>query len=356
MVDGASSRSLLDVADAAERAGVRAVWLPEGSDTDPIAVAAAMAVRTRTIRSATGVVGIWSRSVVTMAMQAATVAALSNGRFILGLGVQAEPKVTGWHGRPPFPPVSAMREYLIVLRAILAGQRVNFEGRYVRVRDFRLGTELPVGGLRIYLAAIGPRMARLAGELADGVVGDGFSLPYLRDVVIPNVRRGAERAGRSLSEVDVGCAFPTCVGDANALVGMRARVVMYATASQSSPAYRANLEHAGFAREAREAEAAVAGGDLQRALDSIPEAMVSATTLTGPLNVIRRRLSAFREAGLTTAILCPATPGRLVSFYPGHLSHATIHSQPRAATYANSLDAVLQAIPQLRAANDARAS
>src|SRR5919204_647911 len=126
-----------------------------------------------------GAAGIWSRSPVTMALQAATLNELAAGRLILGLGLQARGYVEGWHGQRYERPVRAMREYLTILRRILAGESVTFAGEVFSVRSFQLTMQPPERPLRIYTAAIGPQMLRLAGELADGVLGYCWSLEYL---------------------------------------------------------------------------------------------------------------------------------------------------------------------------------
>ena len=155
-------------------------------------------VRTERIRLGTGVVGIWSRSAVTLALQAATLHQLSGGRLLLGLGVQARGYVEGWHGQRYRKPVTAMREFVTILRGLLAGERVTFEGEIFSVRNFQLQMQLPEQPARIYVAANGPKMVQLAGELADGMLGYFHSVEYVRDVVMPNLRARsrARRAGR----------------------------------------------------------------------------------------------------------------------------------------------------------------
>src|SRR3989441_1022930 len=88
---------------------------------------------------------------------------------------------------------------------------VTFEGEIFSVRNFQLMMQPPERPVRIYMAAIGPQMCRLAGELADGIFGYCYSVEYLENVVLPNLRTGAERGGRSLDDIDVTCGFPTSV-------------------------------------------------------------------------------------------------------------------------------------------------
>ena len=198
----------IDAAVRAEAAGFRSAWFPEITFADAFGPATAAALQTQRIRLGTGVVGIWSRSAVTLALQAATLHQLSGGRLLLGLGVQARGYVEGWHGQHYRKPVTAMREFVTILRRLLDGERVTFEGEIFSVRNFQLQMQLPEQRARIYVAANGPKMIQLAGELADGMLGYFHSVEYVRDVVLPNLRIGAERAGRQLEEIDITVRVP----------------------------------------------------------------------------------------------------------------------------------------------------
>ncbi len=223
----------LDYGARAEERGFRAAWFPEITFGDAFGPATAVATRTSRIGLGTGVVGIWSRSAVTLALQAATLNELSSGRLLLGVGLQARGYVEGWHGQTYERPVRAMREFVTILRRILSGENVTFEGEIFSVRDFQLQMEPPERPARIYMAAIGPQMTRLAGELADGILGYCYSAAYVREAVLPNLQAGAARAGRSLDDFDIACGFPSIVSpDGSALEQIKGQVMMFATARQ----------------------------------------------------------------------------------------------------------------------------
>ena len=180
----------LDFADRAEAAGFRSVWLSEITFGDAFVPAAAIATRTSRIGIATGIVGLWARSPVTTAMTAANLHRLSNGRFILGVGLQSRTYVANWHGREYERPLRAVREYLTMTRSLVDGEPTTYEGEIFRVNGFQLLMQPAETRLPLYLAGIGPKMAQLAGELADGILGYFYSEEYLRDVVMPNLRIG----------------------------------------------------------------------------------------------------------------------------------------------------------------------
>jgi probable F420-dependent oxidoreductase len=329
-----------DFARRAESAGFAHVWLPEITFGDAFVPATAVAIETSQMEIATGVVGIWSRSPVTTAMTASTLDALSGGRLILGLGLQARSYVNDWHGSLYERPLRAMREYLTIVRAILAGETVSFEGEIFRVRDFRLMAPPTVRRVPIYVAAIGPQMIRLAGEVADGVLGYFWSEEYVRQVVLPNLEIGASRTGRSLDGFDVACGFPSVIGD-EGLELVKGQVVMFGTAMSSSPAYATTFEVAGFGAEREAIAARVAAADLRGAVALVTDDMADALTISGPLAHARERVGAYRAAGLTTVALNPAPPGIWFPLLEGHFPTGTEIPEFDFPAFVNSIEGCL---------------
>jgi probable F420-dependent oxidoreductase len=330
----------LEYGARAERNGFRAAWFPEITFGDAFGPATGVALRTSRLEVGTGVVGIWSRSPVTMALQAATLNELAGGRLLLGLGLQARGYVAGWHGQRYERPVRAMREYVTILRRILAGEAVTFEGEVFSVRNFQLTMQPPERPLRIYVAAIGPQMLRLAGELADGVLGYSYSLEYVRDVVLPNLRAGAERAGRSLDGFDVACGFPALIGE-RGLEQIRGQALMFATAGGSSPEYARSFGAAGFGAEVEEIAARFAAADVPGALGLVTEEMADAVTLAGAPEHVRERIDAYRAAGIDTIALNPSPPDVYFPLYEGHFPDGTAFPEFSFPAYLSAFDDVL---------------
>jgi alkanesulfonate monooxygenase SsuD/methylene tetrahydromethanopterin reductase-like flavin-dependent oxidoreductase (luciferase family) len=309
----------VDYAQRAERARFRSAWFPEITFSDSFGTATAAALRTERIALGTGVVGVWSRSAVTMALQAATLHQLSGERLALGLGLQARGYVEGWHGAVYERPVAAMRDYVTILRKALAGEPVSHEGEVFSVRNFQLQMEPPRRPPRIYMAANGPMMIRLAGELADGVLGYFHSVPYVTGVVLPNLRLGAQRGGRSLEDIDVCCGFPSLVTeDDSGLDLVKGQVVMFATALGSAPAYADSVTAAGFEAPMREIQERLGQGDMAGAMANVSEEMADALTLSGSAERVRGRIEQYRAAGLTSVMLNPSPPGGYFPLYEGH--------------------------------------
>ncbi len=313
----------IDLAGRAERAGFRSAWFPEITFADSFGPATAAALRSQRIGIGTGVVGIWSRSAVTMALQAATLQQLSGGRLLLGLGLQARGYVSGWHGQRYHKPLTAMRDFVTILRGAFGGGLVTHEGEIFSVRNFHLDMELPAPP-PIYLAANGPRMIELAGEIADGIVGWFQSLEYVRTVTMPALRRGAERAGRLLDGFQVTVGFPAVVTrDDSGVALAKGQAMMYATALGSAPAYLESARAAGFGDVAEQIGERVRAGDLRGAVRLVPDEMVDTLLLAGSAERVRERIERYREAGLTGVHLLPSPPG---GFYPLYEDHFPVDS------------------------------
>jgi probable F420-dependent oxidoreductase len=303
----------------ADERGWQNAWFPEITFGDAFIPAAAAALETERLRLATGVVGIWSRSPVAMALTAVSLSQLCPGRMILGLGLQARSYVEDWHGARYTKTLTAMREYVTILRRILAGERVTLEGEVFRVKNFQLQVPPPNPPIPIYMAAIGPKMAHLAGELADGILGYFYSPPYLSNVVLPNVRAGAAHAGRSLDTFDIACGLPAIVTrDDHALEQIKGQVMMFATASGSSPYYAESFAQAGFGNEVRQIQELVARSDLKGALRLVTDEMAGTFTLAGTPEQVRRRIADYRSAGATSVVLNPSPPGVYFPLFQGH--------------------------------------
>jgi alkanesulfonate monooxygenase SsuD/methylene tetrahydromethanopterin reductase-like flavin-dependent oxidoreductase (luciferase family) len=319
----------IDFAGRAEAAGWRTAWFPEITFGDSFGPATAAALQTERIGIATGVVGVWSRSPVTMALQAATLHQLSGGRLLLGLGVQARGYVEAWHGQTYRKPVEAVRDFVTILRRVFAGELVTYEGEVFSVRNFHLDMELPAEPLKIYIAANGPRMTELAGEIADGTVGWFQSLEYVRDVTMPAIRRGAERVGRSLEGFEATVGFPAVVTrDDSGLEQAKGQVMMFATALDSAPAYLESVRAAGFGDVAEAIGERVRAGDLRGAVALVPDELTQATVMAGSAESVRARIEAYQAAGLTGVHLLPAPPGGYYPLYEGHFPVESLAQLP----------------------------
>jgi probable F420-dependent oxidoreductase len=290
------------VAERVESLGYDSVWIADtGAGPDAFVVGAAVATCTKTLRIGTAVVPVYTRTPSVMAAGAGSLAQLAPGRVVLGIGASSETIVDTWGGVPYERPLARMRETVTLLRQMLAGERVTFAGRTLRTKGFRLVSP-PPRPVPIYLAALMPPMLELAGEIADGVI-----LNFMPVDAVPRmlefVRRGATRAGRDPSQLEIVSRFQTIVTDdvASARSAIRHMMGPYFATS----VYNRFVAWCGFPDEAAEILAGWQAKDRARNLAGVTDAMIDRLAIIGPAPHCRERLEAFGRAGVTTPMVHP---------------------------------------------------
>jgi len=288
----------------AESLGYDSTYVTHIAGRDSLTVLAAYAGATERIRLGTGVLPIYSRTPVATAQTAATIDEISGGRMVVGLGVSHRVTVENWYGQEIGKPVSEMREYASAIRAMFRGEDPS--GGEVWPTGFRFMGYDVRPDIPIYIAALSPNMLQLAGEIGDGVLLWLCDPPYVRDVVIPEVTRGRERAGKALDGFDIVPAVPSAVtGDRPATLDrVRADLVTYL----SLPFYRSMLERSGFEGEIAGFDAAMADGDIERAKAAMSEAMLDSLGGFGTADDVREAVRRYQEAGATSPGVSPV-PG-----------------------------------------------
>ncbi|MGI0080420.1 MAG: LLM class flavin-dependent oxidoreductase, partial [Nitrososphaerales archaeon] len=216
-LESLSLEDTFSYARLADERGFDSIWLPEITWSDAFSLATAAAMNTKKIRLATGVVGIYGRSPALMAMSIAGLDELSGGRAVLGLGTQARPYVELWHSAKFEKPAARMQEYVLAVRKILQNpfNVTYYKGDIFDIRGFVLTVKPKAQRIPIYVAAIGPNLQRVAGEVADGVLGYFYSVKYVREKLIPHLKEGGEKSGRDLKKdnFDIAVGLPALVSD-----------------------------------------------------------------------------------------------------------------------------------------------
>lgn len=247
-----------------ERRGYDGCWTAE-INHDPFLPLTLAAEHTHSIELGTSIAVAFARNPMTVAQIGWDLQDYSGGRFILGLGSQIKPHIEKRFSMPWSKPVGRMREFVLALRAIWMswsdGSRLEFDGEFY---THKLMTPMfvpprhPYGDPRVFVAAVGDRMTEMCGEVADGLLAHAFSTQrYVREVTIPTLTRGIERAGRTRADIEVASPLFIVTGldeqqMAAAAVATRKQIAFYA----STPAYRSVLELHGW-------------GDLQTELHSL---------------------------------------------------------------------------------------
>ena len=207
-----TAAALLRTIAQAEAVGVPTVWLTTGSGPDALTVFPAAAATTRSVRMGTAIVPTFPRHPLVVAQQTADIAQLAPERFVLGLGPSHAAVMEGRYGIPYQKPLGHLREFVAVVRSLLSGGQTDFDGNHFRVHaKLNYGAQVP-----IIISALRAGSFELAGEIADGAVSWLCPAPYLRDVALPALQRGAAAQGRLRPRL-IGHAFLALTTDVGEL-------------------------------------------------------------------------------------------------------------------------------------------
>ena len=296
-----SAADLASQGRAAEAAGVECVWAPELFRSS-VTQAAWIAAATQRIRVGTGIAWAFTRSPFILAVTALDLDEMSGGRFRLGLGAGVKRLNESWHGAEYGRPAPHLRETVEAVRLIMegahSGEPIRYAGRYHDL-DIR-GWTRPHPPVResvpIYTAAIREGMARMAGDVADGLIGHPMcSLRWLDEVLVANLERGLARSGRQRSEFDfiptVCCAISD---DADAAYeAARRTICFYATVRTYAPLWELH----GFGDAAGAVGNAFRAGDFAAMPSAVPDEMVDTYCAVGPPDAVRARVLEVAERG-----------------------------------------------------------
>jgi len=315
----------------AERLGVDCVWSAEAWGHDAVTPLAFVAARTSRIRLGTGIMQAGTRTPALVAMTAMSLAAMSRGRFLLGLGVSGPQVIEGWHGIRFERPVQRIREMVEIVRRATRGERLEFKGSVYELplpggegKALRSAAK-PQPNIPVYLATLSPRSLEMTGEIADGWLGTSFMPDHAR-VFFDHLETGARRAGRSLASLDLQAGgFVAFSDDVERLIPPRKPGLAFtlgAMGSRQHNFYNDAFQRAGYTDVALEVQRLWLDGQREEAAARVPDELVLKTNLLGTETMVRRRLELYRDAGVTTLRVEPsgetleqrlATLGRLLS-------------------------------------------
>ncbi|MBE1490314.1 LLM class F420-dependent oxidoreductase [Plantactinospora soyae] len=300
----------LALAREADRLGYSVVWTAEAYGSDSPSMLAWLAGQTERIDLGAGVMQIPARGPAATAMTAATIDAVSGGRFRLGLGVSGPQVSEGWHGVRFAKPLARTREYVDIVKLALARKPVEYDGAHYQLplpdgpgKALRLGFHPPREQIPIYLAAVGPKNLELAGEIADGWLGV-FYAPEFAAEQLASVAAGRARAGRELAGFDVVPTVPVVVGDdiANCaeLVRWYAALYVGGMGSREQNFYNQLATRMGYGDAAREVQELYLAKRQRDAAAAVPLEFIDRTSLLGPKERIADRMREYAAAGVTT--------------------------------------------------------
>ena len=321
---GYSGRNIdlpMDGVLAAERLGFDSAWVAEAWGSDTISVASWVLARTESLRVGTGIMQIPARTPAMTAMTAMTLAQLSGGRFILGVGASGPQVAEGWHGQPYENPLQRTREYIEIVRLIMAREApVSYDGEIFQL-PYRGAGSTGLGkplksileadtSIPIYTASFTPGGFRLSGELADGVI-PAFMSPTKMETVVKNVGEGFEKAGRSRDDFDIAPFVHFSLGDDidACRESTRQMLALYVggMGAKSKNYYNDFARRIGYGDAAKEIQELYLSGRKREAAKAVPAELIDEISLVGTENRIREQAElwlAARDAGhIKTLIL-----------------------------------------------------
>ena len=290
-----------------ERLGVDSIWSPEGWGHDGFTPLAFLAGRTSKIGLGTSVIQVGTRTPANLAQAAMSLYTMSNGRFKLGLGTSGPQVIEGFHGIIFDHPVQRTRETIEVIKKFFRGERVSHQGEFYKL-PVRAGEGKPLSvqapptpNIPIYIASLGPANLRMTGELADGWRGTSF-IPERADLFFDHIKKGAEKAGRSIKEIDLHAPgsvwFTDDVDEAVRASKPGMAYSLGAMGSSQHNFYNNAYSRQGYAEIAKEIQKLWLSGRREEARALVPDELILKTQMIGTDEMVKSGIRARRDAGV----------------------------------------------------------
>jgi len=314
---GLTSQDQLEIVQEAERLGYDSVWAAEAYGSDAATILAWIAAQTSKIRIGSAIFQMPGRSAAMTAMTAATLDQLSDGRMILGIGSSGPQVSEGWHGVRFGKQLGRTRDYVAALRKALARERLEYKGETLELplpdgpgKALKLTIAPVQDKIPIFIAAIGPKNTQLTGEIADGVIPTLFSPEHV-NVMRDELQVGVERAGngKTIDDVEIAPTVQVCISDdieaARNLTRPFLALYIGGMGSRDQNFYNAMVRRYGFEDAAKEVQDLYLDGKKEDAMAAIPDALIDTVALVGPVDHVRERIAAYRDAGVGTLGVSP---------------------------------------------------
>lgn len=296
-----------DVVDCwrqAESSGFDYAVMSESAGRDAAVILAHAALQTDSIKLGTNIIPMYGRSPMQTAAAALTLSEVSGGRFeILGLGTSYRRRVQTWFGHGFGSPVARAREYVEVIRHLLSEGPTDYHGEFFNITDYPDLTTLTDAprDIRIYLGVTGPRMRRLTGEVADGVILNSLSTPRFVRESIELIAEGAEAAGRSVSDIGIGCSIVFSASDdrREAVEAAKRGLMFYIIYPEFDPI----VNTTNYLPQVQALREAYWGGDLEGAYALVTEDLLESFVVFGTPQECREKLQAYVDAGVDLLVI-----------------------------------------------------
>jgi len=294
---------LLGSAKKAENSGFRRIWLVEVYETDVLALASALAQSTKRIGIAAGVVNSYLRLPFLLAMASATVSDLSRGRFTLGIG-RGFPPMRYRNTSESNSSLTQFQETVQIVRELLTGRSVTFQGKLFSVSDLGLGVP-PSHPVKVYSAGMGPGTVELAAKHADGVLLMLTTRGFVRKAK-SIINEALAKRKDPPSTFPIACHLVTCVSRnrKEAEVAAKRTLATYITIAP----YRDSIKRLGFAQEVQEIEEAIKSRGVESASEKLSEEMLDEFMVYGTPADCRTKIATYVDEGVDEPIVYPSNP------------------------------------------------
>ena len=311
---GPKGEEAVEIVQAAEAAGFDSVWVAESYGSDVVSVLAWLVPQTTTIKLGAAIMQVPARPPAAAAMAGATIDTLSGGRFMFGFGPSGPQVSEGWYGVPYAKPWGRTREYIEVVREIVArqdrlehsgehytlplkeGEGVTGQGKALKLNVHPVRTEIP-----IFVGAIGRKSVEMAAEICDGWIPIFSSPDAFEETWGEHLEIGFEKGGRSREDLEISPTVQVAIdGDLDAARGVvKGGLLLYLGGMGSRKTnFYVDLTHRfGFGEVADEVQSLFLDGKRDEAYAAIPDELVDATSLVGPEDEVAKRVEKFREIG-----------------------------------------------------------
>jgi len=314
---GPAGDDALEVVTAAEGAGFESVWVAESYGSDVVSVLAWLAPQTEKINLGAAIMQVPARPPAAAAMAGATIDKLSGGRFLFGFGPSGPQVSEGWYGVPYSKPWGRTREYVEVVREIIAREGpLEHDGKHYTLplpggegKALKLNFHPERNRIPVFLGAIGRKSVELAAEIADGWIPIFFSVDAFQETWGEHLEAGFAKGGRSRADLEVSPSLQVAIdGDLEAAKSVvKAGLVLYfgGMGSRKTNFYVDLAHRFGFGEVADEVQRRFQDGDRGGAFEAVPDEIVEATSLVGTEEEVAERVERFRGAGIDRLIVSP---------------------------------------------------
>lgn len=314
---GPAGEEAAELVLAAEGMGYESVWAAESYGSDVVSVLAWLAARTEKINLGAAIMQVPARPPAAAAMAGATIDKLSGGRFLFGFGPSGPQVSEGWYGVPYAKPWGRTREYIEVVREIVAREGpVNHQGEHYTLplpggegKPLKLNFHPLRNQIPVFVGAIGRKSVEMAAEICDGWIPIFFSVDAFEQTWGEHLEAGFAKGGRQRSDLEVSPSLQVAIdGDLEAAKNVvKAGLVLYfgGMGSRKTNFYVDLAHRFGFGDVADEVQRRFQDGDRGGAFEAMPDEIVEATSLVGTEAEVAERIERFRGAGIDRLICSP---------------------------------------------------